>query len=100
VFDLVHLHYVINWARRFLSIEGVTSFPCHFVSCPHRYEYGRYFLASTYRPPPTTTAQDHFEYLRDERESLDTTHFMKKNQLTEYLRVAIRTKVNLKATGH
>jgi hypothetical protein len=42
----------------------------------------------------------YLKYLRDEQEAFDSTHFNKKNQMTEYLRQAIRTKVNLKATGH
>lgn len=53
-----------------------------------------------YCPPHSTTNQEHFEYLRDEKETLEQKHFNKKNELTEYLRSAIRTQVNLKATGH
>lgn len=57
-------------------------------------------VARVYRPPHTTTNQEHFEYLTEERESFSSAHFNKKNEMTEYLRQAIRTKVNLKATGH
>lgn len=54
----------------------------------------------TYRPPHYTTNQEHFEYLVEEKDGVDPIHFNKKNEMTEYLRSAIRGKVNLKATGH
>lgn len=57
-------------------------------------------VSSIYRPPHTTSSQDQFEYLKEELEPFDAKHFNKKNEMTEYLRSAIRTKVNLKATGH
>jgi len=57
-------------------------------------------ISSAYRPPHVTSSQEQFEFLRDEREPLDGRHFMRKNEMTEYLRSAIRTQVNLKSTGH